>query len=59
MKVTNNIPYYLVHWKGLTKAKSTWEEGTRLIQDGLQNEINDYHKSVKETNKKKRNRKKK
>ena len=50
-KVTNNKSYYLVWWKHLIKAKSTWELGSNLIEDGLKIEINQFHKELNEVNK--------
>jgi hypothetical protein len=39
--------YYLIHWKGYTKKQSTWEEKGQLIEDGLENAILAYEKSIK------------
>jgi hypothetical protein len=56
MKVTKGLTYYKVHWKGLVKAKSTWEPSKKLLEDGLSQEIKEFHKELKEKNKKKKRR---
>ena len=47
-KKENNKIYYLVWWKKYLKKDSTYELKTTLIEDGLQNMINDYEKSIKQ-----------
>jgi hypothetical protein len=56
MKVTKGLTYYEVHWEGLVKAKSTWEPSKKLLEDGLANEIKEFHKELKEKNKQKKRR---
>lgn len=56
-KVSKGISYYLVWWKGLIKSKSTWELATNLIEDGLSQELKEFHEleKAKKKNKKKKN----
>lgn len=35
--------HYLVWWKGKKKSESTWEPETNLIEDGLEDEINEFN----------------
>ena len=44
-KKVNNNTFYLIKWKNYTKDFNTWEQKSRLIEDGLINLINDYEKS--------------
>jgi hypothetical protein len=46
-KKVKNKTYFLVWWQGYLKKDSTWEEEKQLLEDGLQNEINEYNNSLK------------
>jgi hypothetical protein len=54
LKVNKTGTYYLVHWKGLIKAKATWELREALLSDGLREEILLFHEEQKEKEKLKR-----
>ena len=35
---------YLIWWKGYKKSQSSWEPANKLLEDGFENEINNYDK---------------
>jgi hypothetical protein len=46
-KQEKKVKYYLVHWKGKLKKNATWERAQDLIEDGLEDEIKAYEKSLR------------
>ena len=51
-KMMNKTKYYLVWWKKYLKKDATWEKGTELIKDGLQDYVDEYETSIKYLKKK-------
>ena len=43
-RTKNKKNEYLVWWNGYKKSESTWEPEKQLIEDGFQDEINNYGK---------------
>lgn len=50
-KVYKGQSQYLIWWKGELKAQATWEPASQLIEDGLKEEILNYHKDLKKKKK--------
>ena len=53
-KVYKGYTYYLVWWRNELKSQATWEPIDRLLEDGIGEYIQEYHKEKREADKKKK-----